>query len=272
MQVLRHFSLIATMRGLVNALVPRLCLGTPCDRGSASSSASHSLSASHRLLVSCLAMTLVLIPKAVAQEATTLKEASPQDATPKEATQVKWTSLIKEESLDGWEITNFGGEGEVAVKDKTIYMDTGDPLTGVTSKLKDFPKTDYEMQWKARRVTGSDFFVGITFPVGDEHCSLICGGWGGGLTGISSINGNNASENETTGFKDFKNESWYSFRVRVDSKQIIVWLDDKEYIKVDREGKSFSLRAEVLKSRPLGYCVFQSKCEVKDWEYRKLDQ
>lgn len=182
----------------------------------------------------------------------------------------KWTPLLKSDSLDGWEITNFGGEGAVEVREGVLMLERGDPMTGIHSKKKDFPQENYEMRWKARRSDGSDFFVGITFPVGKEFCSLICGGWGGGLVGISSINGNDASENETSGFRDFKNNKWYSFRVRVDKKQIKAWIDDQEVVSVDREGKSFSVRAEVMASRPLGYCVFQSVCEIKDWEYQGI--
>ena len=99
----------------------------------------------------------------------------------------KWTSLLKSDSLDGWEITNFGGEGAVEVREGVLMLDRGDPMTGIHSKKKDFPQENYEMRWKARRVDGSDFFVGITFPVGKEFCSLISGGWGGGLSVRSTI-------------------------------------------------------------------------------------
>lgn len=184
---------------------------------------------------------------------------------------VKWTPLLAKDSLEGWDSTNFGGEGSVEIKDGVLMLGRGDPLTGVTSKKKDFPTDKYEMRWKAKRVDGTDFFAGVTFPIGKEHCSFICGGWGGGLVGISSINGNDASENETSSFRDFKNDKWYSFRVRVDSKVLKVWIDEEEVVSLDREGKSFSLRAEVLSSRPLGYCAFQSVTEVKEWEYRVLE-
>ena len=101
--------------------------------------------------------------------------------------------------------------------------------------------------------------------------SLICGGWGGGLIGLSSINGNDASENETTGFHQFKNKKWYAFRVRVDKKHITVWIDDKETIQVERENNKFSLRGEVFKSKPVGYCVFQSIVDIKEWEYQAVE-
>lgn len=198
------------------------------------------------------------------------KEVKSEDKKGESKKESKWTPLLKSDSLDGWEITNFGGEGAVEVREGVLMLERGEPMTGIHSKKKDFPQENYEMRWKARRMDGSDFFVGITFPVGKEFCSLISGGWGGGLVGISSINGNDASENETSGFRDFKNNKWYSFRVRVDKKQIKAWIDDQEVVSVDREGKSFSVRAEVMASRPLGYCVFQSVCEIKDWEYQAI--
>jgi hypothetical protein len=37
---------------------------------------------------------------------------------------------------------------------------------------------------------GSDFFAALTFPVNDLFCTLINGGWGGMLVGLSSLDGN----------------------------------------------------------------------------------
>jgi hypothetical protein len=146
----------------------------------------------------------------------------------------------------------------------------GEPLTGITRLGKDFPLENYELRWSAQRADGSDFFAGVTFPVGKEHCSFICGGWGGGLVGISSINGNDASENETASYRNFKNGEWYQFKIRVDAKNITVWINDEQILEIERENRKFSVRAEVMRSRPLGYCVFQSKVLIKDWEYRTV--
>ena len=183
----------------------------------------------------------------------------------------RWKPLMEKNSLKGWEITNFGGEGNVEINEGVMRIERGEPLTGVTIISKDFPKQNYEMRWKASRIDGSDFFAGVTFPVGDEFCSFICGGWGGGLVGLSSINGNDASENESTGFHQFKNKQWYAFKVRVDKKHITAWIDEKEVLKIERENKKFSLRGEVFKSKPLGYCVFQSIVDVKEWEYQIVE-
>ncbi len=183
-----------------------------------------------------------------------------------------WTPLIKGNELSGWTKTNFGGEGEVGLKDGVLTLGFGDPLTGVTYAGKDFPKNDYEMRWEAKRVDGQDFFAGVTFPIGDEFCSFIAGGWGGGLTGISSIDGNDASENETTGAEDFKNGEWYRFRIRVDSNEVKVWINDREVASVAREGHKFSIRIEVSASKPLGYCNFQCDAAVRGWEYRRINE
>ncbi len=181
-----------------------------------------------------------------------------------------WKELIIGKSLEGWEKTNFGGDGDVVVNGEgELVFDIGQPLTGVTYK-KDFPKENFEIRWEANRLDGSDFFVGITFPVGDEHCSFICGGWGGGVVGISSIDGNDASENQTTQFKDIKNKHWYKFTAKVDSKTITVTMDGEQILQVPREGKSFSVRGEVRLNRPMGYCVFNSKVAVKNFQYRVL--
>ena len=79
----------------------------------------------------------------------------------------------------------------------------GDPFTGI-NWTNDFPKMNYEVALDAMRVMGSDFFCGLTVPVGDTFCSLIVGGWGGSLVGISSLDGMDASENETTKFISFE--------------------------------------------------------------------
>jgi hypothetical protein len=196
--------------------------------------------------------------------------AKPEPATPPDSEE-GWKPLLPMTGLEGWEVTNFGGEGAVENRDGTLVLDRGEPMTGITRLGKDFPTENYELRWSAQRADGSDFFAGVTFPVGKEFCSFISGGWGGGLVGISSINGNDASENETASYRNFKNGKWYGFKVRVDPKHITVWLDDEQILHIARENRRFSVRAEVMRSRPLGYCVFQSKVLVKDWEFRTFE-
>jgi hypothetical protein len=63
----------------------------------------------------------------------------------------------------------------------------GSNLTGVTG-TGEVPAGDYEIELQAMRLAGSDFFCGLMFPVQTDHCSLIVGGWGGALVGLSSLN------------------------------------------------------------------------------------
>jgi hypothetical protein len=185
--------------------------------------------------------------------------------------EAKWRPLVKPGSLGSWEVTNFGGEGEVQVEDQQLTFEAGRPLTGITWKGEEFPKENFEIRLEANRLEGGDFLCGLTFPVGDKHASLIGGGWGGGVVGLSSVDGNDASENSTSSYRDFKNGQWYRFRVRVDADHVTAWVDDEQVFKQEREGRTFSVRAEVLSNRPLGYCVFQSKVAVRNFEWRPLE-
>ena len=129
----------------------------------------------------------------------------------------------------------FGGEGDVEVKDGQIVMHAGNPMTGITC-TQEVPKIDYEISLEAMRVDGSDFFCGLTFPVGESPCSFIVGGWGGGVVGLSSIDGSDASENETTKYQEFESGRWYTVRVRVTKDKIEAWLDKKQMVDLRHQG------------------------------------
>ena len=181
-----------------------------------------------------------------------------------------WTDLFDGKSLAGWEKTNFGGEGPVDVKNGNIELSFGEMLTGITWK-KDFPKTDYEIQLEASRIQGSDFFIGLTFPVGESFCTLILGGWGGAVVGLSSIDGFDASENETTLLKGFKRGRWFDIQLRVDEEKIKVWIDDELLIDQEREGRTFDIRPEVRLSRPLGITSYQTRTAIRSIRFRKIN-
>ncbi len=180
-----------------------------------------------------------------------------------------WKSLFDGKSLGPWKSTNFGGEGEVAVKDGVIQMEMGSPLTGVTLTGKP-PEGSYEIEWEARRLKGIDFFAALTFPVGKSYCSFIVGGWAGAIVGISSIDNRDASENETTVFENFKNDRWYKFRVRVTPQRIICWIDKTRYVNVKVAGRKISTRTEVDLSQPLGISAYESQAQVRNIRWRTL--
>lgn len=181
-----------------------------------------------------------------------------------------WKKLFDGKTLDGWKSSFSSGSGKVHVKDGAIVMEKGQKMTGVTYAGKDFPTTDYEVVLEGRRVDGRDFFATTTFPVGDGFCSLVVGGWGGMVTGISSINGADASENETTNSKEFKSGEWYKIRIRVSAKKVEAWIGDDQVVDVERKSKKFNTRIECEDCQPFGLCTWDTTGAVRDVRVRKL--
>ena len=190
-----------------------------------------------------------------------------QDAKGAEAA---WQPLFDGKTLANWKPTKFFGEGPVRVENGQIVMDPGKDLTGITWSGKPLPTTNYELALQAMRVEGSDFFAGVTFPVGDSFCSLILGGWGGTTVGLSSINGMDASENETSQSIEFEPKRWYNVRIRVTAARIEAWLDDKQIINQSLKGNTFQTRIEVEASQPLGVASWRTKSALRDIRLRRL--
>ena len=181
----------------------------------------------------------------------------------------KVTSLFDGKTLGGWKITNFGTQGEVKVKDGAVILGYGDGCTGVTC-THNVPRMNYEISLEAKRVDGGDFFCGLTFPVAKSPCTFIVGGWGGGVVGLSSIDGYDASENETTKYRAFKNGKWYAIRVRVTKDKIEAWIDGKKMVNTTTIGRKLSVRAEVELSRPLGITSWCTTAALRNIQVRPV--
>lgn len=179
-------------------------------------------------------------------------------------------ALFDGKTLSGWKSTKFGGEGEVEVDDGKIVMHAGNPLSGITW-TGEYPKMNYEISLEAMRVDGSDFFCGLTFPVGDDPCTFIVGGWGGGVIGLSSLDGSDASENETTRYREFTSGKWHKIRVRVTEDKIEAWLDGAQMADVETEGRRISIRPEVDLSRPLGISCFATTAALRNIRVQAID-
>ena len=130
-----------------------------------------------------------------------------------------WKPLFDGKTLTNWQPTKFVGEGAVKVENGQIILEAGKDLTGITWTGEKPPDRNYELTLQAMRVEGRDFFAGVTFPVGDSFCSLILGGWGGTVVGLSSINGMDASENETSQSIEFTSGRWYTIRHPGDGRE-----------------------------------------------------
>ena len=187
-------------------------------------------------------------------------------------TEEEGTLLFNGEDLEGWEITNFGGEGDVRVEDECLILDLGEPLTGVTWDGDDLPTVNYELTMQAKRIEGNDFFCGFTFPVGEDYCTLVLGGWGGGVVGLSSINGADASENVTTRYVTFEKDRWYNVKIRVDETHIQAWLDDTRVANIDHTEEQIGIRIEMSLCRPLGISTFQTRGAIRELRIRELSE
>jgi hypothetical protein len=184
----------------------------------------------------------------------------------------RWKSLFDGKTLKGWKSTNFGGEGDVEVKDGAIIMDQGNDMTGITYAGDDLPKVDYEITLEGKRLKGRDFFCTTTFPVGDTHCSLVMGGWGGATVGISSIDSRDASENATKSLQEFKQDKWYRVRIRVTKDKIACWIDNKQVVDLATKGKKISVRAECEPCKPFGVATWRTTGAVRDIRVRSLTE
>jgi len=190
-----------------------------------------------------------------------------------------WQPLFDGKTMAGWMVPVYGGDGEVEAREGTIVIGRGDSMTGIRYE-KEFPKIDYEIQYEARRTGGYDFFAACTFPVKESHCTFVNGGWGGGVVGLSSINGYDASENVTSEFFDFRENIWYRFRIRVTDAMIQVWItpQDKEgnwgaeqsVVELELEDKEVSTRFEVDLYKPLGFCTYCTEGQLRNVEYWRI--
>ena len=173
------------------------------------------------------------------------------------------TYIFDGQTLNGWEITNFGPQGPVYVSGGEIILGFGDGCTGITYK-KEFPEMNYKICLEAKRVAGVDFFCGMTFPVGKDPCTLIVGGWAGTTVGLSSIDGNDASENETTRQMKFETDRWYEICLLVKEDSIKAWIDDSLVVDFFVDDKRLSIRPEVELSKPFGIASWQTTAALRN--------
>ena len=178
-------------------------------------------------------------------------------------------SLFDGRTLGQWKVTEFGGQGNISVKDGTIVLEMGNDHTGINC-AGPLVRMSYEITLEAMRVVGSDFFCGLTFPVGPNPCSLILGGWGGTVCGLSNIDYYDAANNETTRVISFENGRWYRVRLRVTPDKIEAWLDDEKLVDVVTTGRKISIRPEVDPSQPLGIASWRTTAAIRNIRLRKL--
>ncbi len=176
--------------------------------------------------------------------------------------------LFDGSSLDDWQAVDAGASGNIEIMDDQMIIGTGESITGVVYKKADkLPLTNYEITLEAMRVDGSDFFCGLTFPVGGlKTCAtLVCGGWGGSVTGISSIDGADASENATGHYRKWEDKKWHRIKLRVTPENISVWANDEKIIDVDIKGKKINVRPGPIEEYvPLSLTTYQTTAAIRN--------
>ena len=188
-----------------------------------------------------------------------------------------WKPLFDGKTLAGWEKSDYVASPDPIVKDGVIVLKMGEIMTGITY-TKNLPKTNYEVTLDAMRTDGHDFFCALTFPFNDRHATLVCSGWGGSVTGISSIDGRDASENETTRGINYDDNKWYRIRLRVEPARIRAWIheaakpEDKEpTIDVDTTDKKIDIREDIAASKPFGIATYRTTAHLRDIKIREID-
>ena len=172
-------------------------------------------------------------------------------------------ALFNGKDLSGWKIADMMEGGKVSVlSNGVVQCDFGNPMTGIVYTNKP-PTMNYELSLEAMRVQGMDFFIALTIPIETNFCTIIIGGWGGGLCGISSVDYLDASENQWSEALTLQNERWYTLRVRVTPGVLQVFLDKDLYTaRVEFDNSSrFSLRSgsDIDKTTPLGLATYQTR-------------
>ncbi|MBK96166.1 MAG: hypothetical protein CMJ79_15240 [Planctomycetaceae bacterium] len=175
-------------------------------------------------------------------------------------------TLFNGRNLDGWEIVkkyDFKNHGSIQVNDGVIQLGKGSPASGI-KVAGPFPKMNYEVELEARRVDGNDFFCGLTFPIHDTFCTLVIGGWGGGVVGLSNIDTMAAVENETTSYLEVEDNRWYKITLRVSEERIQVWIDNAEYANVKTKEHKFDIWWEQEPARPFGLVSWNTRAEFRN--------
>jgi hypothetical protein len=187
-----------------------------------------------------------------------------------------WLALQTPATAAAWSVVSFGGEGEVEFLEDGVRLGFGVALTGVrwdADGLPDgaaLPRDGYELELRATRLGGNDFFCGLSFPVGDGALTLVLGGWGGSLVGLSCLDGADASSNETTCFRRFESGREYAVRVRVADGRVRAWLDGERVVDAVVAGRRCELRAEIVPGGPFGLAAFQTAAELRGLRLRRL--
>lgn len=186
--------------------------------------------------------------------------------------------LFDGETLAGWRTLEFevGGGAPASVPgDGTLRLAAGEPLAGIVLDNPEIllPKGAYEISLEAMIIDGDDFFCGLTFPVPSQGtcCTLIVGGWGGTLVGISSVNGMDASSNTTRYDRPFEPRRWYAISVRVTDQYLDAWIDGEPVIQLEIRDRKLGMRSGAIEQcQPIGLATYRTAAAYRKLRLREL--
>lgn len=188
----------------------------------------------------------------------------------KEPVIAEWR-LLESALASEWQQAGIPEEGQIQINsDDELVLAAGQPMTGARFMgwaAAELPQTSYVIQYEALREEGRDFFGTVTFPVGshDTHASFVLGGWGGTLTGISSIDFLDASENQTRAEMPFQANRWYRVRIEVRPEDLRVWVDGKPVVNANIKGRKVGLRpGDIEQCVPFGFATYATKAKIRN--------
>jgi hypothetical protein len=106
--------------------------------------------------------------------------------------------------------------------------------------------------------------------VNETWCSLIVGGWGGPVVGLSTIDGADASDNDTKVLKNFERNQWYNIRLKVTAEKIEAWIDGEMLVDFVIGDHRLSIRPEVDLSRPFGIASWNTTAALRNIRVKEL--
>ena len=186
----------------------------------------------------------------------------------------EWAPLMDGKTMNGWETALFS-EGEPFVEDG-IYVLPQPPYGGLSTGLSliknsTIPAVNYIIYYEARRVDGNDIFGGLSFPYKNTYATLVIGGWGGSICGLSSIDGKDALDNETTTRVNFNEDQWYPVTLRVTTDSIRAVVGDVKVVDISTAGKRIHIRRGTIGSG-LTFITYYTTGEIRNVRLKRLKQ
>jgi len=194
---------------------------------------------------------------------------------PEPAGPTSWELLAPPHAAE-WRPAGIPDQGEALVRAGEIQLAAGLPMTGIAFgawESAGLPGTNYAVEYEAMRVEGEDIFGMLTFPVASHaaHATFVLGGWGGTVTGISSIDFADAGENSTRGEQRFENGRWYRVRLEVRPDDLRAWVEGRLVVNASIKGRQVSLRPGFIDHcLPFGFATWNTEARIRAVRVERL--